>query len=188
MKSAEKTRQEERTPVRERVKRLNKKATASPGKFPLMKQQLLDLYFKKKSPKASKARDKAEPDSNNKYKNQGARDSPLEGEPREDRFCPDQAGSQNLPSRDPEPNSEVRGRNWSLAAQKRALKALERWPPDGNPNTQSPKRGKSMKRLQGPAKGKETREGTETVLQKWLRKEKQGFEAKNTSSGPGEKG
>ena len=44
-----------------------------------------------------------------------------------------------------------------------------------------------MKRLQGPAKGKEIREGTETVLQKWLRKEKQGTAANNTSSGPEEK-
>ena len=76
-KSAEKTRQEVRTPVRERVKRLNKKATASPGKFPLVKQQMLDLYFKKKSPKAIKARDKAEPDSNNKYKYQGLDIVPL---------------------------------------------------------------------------------------------------------------
>ena len=165
-----------------------KKATASPGKFPLVKQQMLELYFKKKSPKASKARSQREPDSESKYKHQGARDSPLEGEPRDDRFCPDQAGSQKLPSRDPEPNSDVRGRNWSLAAQKRALKALERWPPDVNPNTQSPKRGKSMERLQGPAKCKEIREGKESVLQKWLRQERQGPEAKNTSSGPGGKG
>ena len=184
MRSAEKLNLEERTPVKERVKRLNKKATASPGKFPLVKQQMIELYFKRKSPKASKVRSQKEPDSRQNIQ-QGARDSPLKGEPREVRLCPDQAGSQQPPSRDPEPKSEVRGRIWSLAAQKRALKALERWPPDRSPNTQSPKRGKSMKRLQGPAKGKETREGTETVR---LRKEKQGFEAKNTSSGPGENG
>ena len=53
MRSAEKLNLEERTPVKERVKRLNKKATASPGKFPLVKQQMIELYFKKKSPKAS---------------------------------------------------------------------------------------------------------------------------------------
>ena len=176
-----KTRQEVRTPVRERVRRLNKKAMASPGRFSLVKQQMLDLYFKKKSPKASKARDKAEPDSNNKYKYQGARDSPLEGEP-------GQAGSLNLPSGDPKPDSEVRGRNWSMAAQKRALKDLERWPPDTKSNTQSPKRGKPKKRLQGAAPGKEGREGNESILQKWLRQEKQGHEANKTCLGPGETG
>ena len=68
MRSAKKSKQEERTPVRERVKRLNKKAMASPGKFPLVKQQMLELYFKKKSPKASKARSQKEPDSETKYK------------------------------------------------------------------------------------------------------------------------
>ena len=40
---------EGRTPVKERVRKLNKKATASPGKFPLVKQQMLESYFKKKS-------------------------------------------------------------------------------------------------------------------------------------------
>ena len=138
---------------------------------------MLDLYFNKKSPKASKARDKAEPDSNNKYKYQGARDSPLEGEP-------GQAGSLNLPSGDPEPDSEVRGRNWSMAAQKGALKALERWPPDTKTGTKSPNRGRPMKRLQGAAQGKAAKEGKESVLQKWLRRENQGPETNNTSLGP----
>ena len=46
-KSAEEIQKEARTPVRERVRKLNKKAAASPGKFPLMKQQMLDLYFRK---------------------------------------------------------------------------------------------------------------------------------------------
>ena len=75
-----------------------------------------------------------------------------------------------------------------MAAQKRALKALERWPPDTKPSTQSPKRGKPKKRLQGAAQGKEVREGKESILQKWLRKEKQGPEANNTSFGPRETG
>ena len=39
-----------RTPVRERIRRLNMRATASPGKFPLVKQQMIEEYFKKKSP------------------------------------------------------------------------------------------------------------------------------------------
>ena len=62
-----------RTPVRERIKRLNKKAGASPGKFPLMKQQMLDLYFKKKSPKAAKAREKTgqEPEQTKEQKFMG---------------------------------------------------------------------------------------------------------------------
>ena len=55
---AEETQHQVRTPVRERIRKLNKKAAASPGKFPLMKQQMLDIYFKKKSPKASKARER----------------------------------------------------------------------------------------------------------------------------------
>ena len=45
-----------------------------------------------------------------------------------------------------------------------------------------------MKRLQGAAQGKAAKEGKESVLQKWLRREKQGPEANNTSIGPEETG
>ena len=89
-----------RTPVRERIRRLNMRATASPGKFPLVKQQMIEEYFKKKSPKAKNNRSLEKPDSEQQTYKQGARDSPLEGDPTEERFCLDQAGSQSLPSRD----------------------------------------------------------------------------------------
>ena len=69
-----------RTPVRERIRRLNMRVTASPGKFPLVKQQMIEEYFKKKSPKASKNRSQENHDSQHEKYKQGARDSPLEGE------------------------------------------------------------------------------------------------------------
>ena len=48
-----------------------------------MKQQMLELYFKKKSPKAEKAREKTEPkpEDNKEQMFMGARNSPLLGEP-----------------------------------------------------------------------------------------------------------
>ena len=101
------------------------------------------------------------------------------------RFCPDQAGSRKTPSRDPGPSTEERGRYWKNDAEKRAIKALERWPSDPSQGTQSPKRGRTVKRLQGAAGGKAGREGKEGVLMKWLRKEKLGPEASNNSLGPG---
>ena len=179
MKSAEEVQNQVRTPVRKRIKKLNKKAGASPGKFPLMKQQMLDLYFKKKSPKASKAREKTEPEpeSIREQKFMGARNSPLLGEP-------NQLGPSKLPPRDPRPVSEECGRTWSLEARKKALKALEKWPLDTGTSTESPKRGKPRKRLQRLVPGKEEREGTSTVLQKWLRKERKGPEAPKTCLGP----
>ena len=180
VKSAEETQYQVRTPVRERIRKLNKKAAASPGKFPLMKQQMLDTYFKKKSPKASKAREKIEPEpeSNKEQKFMGARNSPLMGEP-------SQLGSTKLPSKDPRPESEECGRTWSLETRKKALKALEKWPPDTGPSSESPKRGKPRKRLQRVAVGKEDREGSGGVIQRWLRIEKLGPEAPKTCLGPG---
>ena len=143
------------------MRKLNKKAAASPGKFPLMKQQMLDLYFRKKSPKADKAREKTgqEPEQTKEQKFMGTRDSPLLGEP-------NQVGSQEPPSRDPKPVSEECGRTWSLEARKKALKALERWPPDIGSRPESPKRGKPKKRLQRSATGNEGRGGSSTVMQK----------------------
>ena len=150
----------------------------------MVKQQMIKEYFRKKSPKANKNRSQEKPDSQHETNKQGARDSPLEGEPDSRRFCPDQAGSQTLPSRDPGPSTEERGRSWRNEAQKRAIKALERWPPDSSQGTKSPKRGRTVKRLQGAAGGKAAKEGKEGVLQRWLRKENIGPEAINTSLGP----
>merc|ERR1711895_221006 len=102
-------------PVKERIRRINKKAEASPGKFPNMKQQMLDLYFRKKSPKADKAREKTglEPEETKEQLFMGTRDSPLLGEP-------SQVGSQEPPSRDPKPVSEECGRTWSKEVKKKA--------------------------------------------------------------------
>ena len=83
--------------------------------------------------------------------------------------------------------SEECGRTWSKEVKKKALKALERWPPDIGNRTESPKRGKSKKRLQRSALGKEEREGSSEVLKKWLQKERKGLEAQNTCLGPGDK-
>ena len=97
-----------RTPVRERIKHLNKKSQASPGKFPLMKQQLMELYFKKKSPKASKACERIErqpEDENETTKLKGTNISPLLGV----------SGKPGLPvttSMGPGPQSEECGRMW----------------------------------------------------------------------------
>ena len=98
----------------------------------------------------------------------------------------DQLGSAKLPSKDPRPESEECGRTWSLESRKKALKALERWPPDTGTNSESPKRGKPRKRLQRVAAGKEDREGSSSGIQRWLRKEKLGPEAPKTSFGHGE--
>ena len=59
-KKLEETEPQGRTPVKERIRNLNKRTQASPGKFSLMKQQMMETYFKRKSPKASKAREKKE--------------------------------------------------------------------------------------------------------------------------------
>ena len=165
---------------KERIRRLNKKAEASPGKFPNMKQQMLELYFKKKSPKADRAREKTglKPEENKEQKFMGASNSPLLGEPHK-------VGSPEPPSWDPKPEPVECGRAWRKGAKKKALKALERWPPDTGKELESPKRGKPRKRLQGPAVGKgKQREGTSQVLMSWLQRERKGSEAHNTSLGP----
>ena len=110
----------------------------------------------------------------------GARNSPLLGEP-------NQLEPSKLPSRDPRPVSEECGRTWSLEAREKALKALEKWPPDTGTSSESPKRGKPRKRLQRLAPGKEDREGSSTVIQRWLRKEKIGPEAPKTCLRPGDR-
>ena len=171
---------ETRTPVKERVRRINKKAEASPGKFPNMKQQMLELYFKKKSPKADKAREKTgpKPEENKEQVFMGASNSPLLGEPHK-------VGSPEPTSWDPKLEPVECGKAWRKGVKKKALKALERWPPDTGTKLESPKRGKPRKRLQGPALGKDKqKEGTSKVLLSWLQKERKGSEAHNTSLGP----
>ena len=97
-------------------------------------------------------------------------------------------GPKTSPSKSPSPESEECGRIWGSAAKKKALKALVRWPPDLGPRSGSPKRGKSQKRLRRKASGKVEREGLRlgdrNVLQKWLQREKEGFEAPKTCLGP----
>ena len=107
----------------------------------------------------------------------GTRDSPLLGEP-------NQVGSREPPSRDPKPVPEECGRAWSKEVKKKALKALERWPPDIGNRPESPKRGKPRKRLQRSALGKEDREGSSEVLKNWLQKKRKGSEAQNICLGP----
>ena len=74
------------------------------------------------------------------------------------------------------------------AAEKKALKALARWPLDPGTGSGSPKRWKPQKRLQRTVSGKDKRGqiGMEdnNVLQRWLLREREGSEAPKTSLGP----
>ena len=179
--------------MKERIRKLNKKTQASPGKYPLMKQQMIELYFKRKSPKALKARGspkaskatetgELEPEDENK-KPKGASNSPLLG-------VSDHLGPiKPLPSaRSPSPESEERGRTRGLEAKKKALKALVKWPPDPEPSPKSLKKGKLRKRLQRGTSDKATRDGPRqegsNVLKKWLQREKEGSETSKTGLGP----
>ena len=123
-KKLEETELQGRTPVKERVRNLNKKTQASPGKFPLMKQQMMEIYFKKKSPKASKARERREQEPEEEYKEQksmGTSNSPFLG-------VSGKLGPKTSPSKSPSPESEECGRIWGTAVKKKALKALVSWP------------------------------------------------------------
>ena len=145
-----------------------------------MKQQMLEIYFKKKSPKADKAREKTgpNPEENKEQMFMGASNSPLLGEPHK-------VGSPEPPSWDPKPEPVECGRAWRKGTKKKALKALERWPPDIGDKLESPKRGKLRKRLQRSAIGKEQqREGSSEVLKRWLQRKRKGSEANNISLGP----
>ena len=173
-----------RTPVKERIRKMNKKTQASPGKFPLMKQQMLETYYKRKSPKASKARERQtqQPEEENKTeKSEGTNNSPLLG-------VSGKPEPKATPSKGSGLESEECERTWDKEVQKKALKALERWPPDPGSGSESPKRWKPKKRLQksAPMKGtKERKEGGDfNVLKKWLQKEKEGSEAPKTCLGP----
>ena len=95
---------------------MNKKTQASPGKFPLMKQQMLETYYKRKSPKASIARERQtqQPEEENKTeKSEGTSNSPLLG-------VSDKLEIQQRTSKDSSPVSEECGRTWGKAAEKKA--------------------------------------------------------------------
>ena len=69
-----------RASVRTRIQEINSKS-ASPGKFPELKQTKLMEYLKRKSPKALKARQRLEQESEARpQKLQGALKSPLLGD------------------------------------------------------------------------------------------------------------
>ena len=93
------------------------------------------------------------------------------------------------PTLGPGPESEECGRTWVAEVRKKALKALERWPPDPGSSPGGLKKRNSMKRLQKLTPGKETREGRSVgdrnVLQRWLQRETEGSEALKTGLGPG---
>ena len=177
--------EEVRTPVRERVRNLNKRNHASPGKFPLMKQQLMEIYFKRKSLKASKARERIEkqPEEENKTKQfKGTNNSTLMGVSGKPELTATPSQSSGL-------ESEECGRTWGKEVEKKALKALARWPPDPGSGSKSPMRGKPMKRLKTQAAGKDKKErkaGEDIgVLQRWLQREKKSLEAPKTGLGSG---
>ena len=91
-----------RTSVRTRIQEINKKS-ASPGKFPELKQTRMMEYLKKKSPKALKARQRLEEESEARPKIlQGALKSPLSGDT-------NHPGPENKPSEGPGPAPVVRG-------------------------------------------------------------------------------
>ena len=70
-----------------------------------------------------------------------------------------QLGLQKSTSESPSPESEECGRIWRSEVRKKALKALERWPPDPSPSPGSLKKRKLMKRLEKLTPAKEVREG-----------------------------
>ena len=96
-----------RTPVKERIRRINK-AAGSPGKFPghqqQQRQQRIVEYYARKSPKAMEARGKkgTKEGEAESYTNQGASNSPLLGDA-------DHTGTQSKTSKGPVPDPEARG-------------------------------------------------------------------------------
>ena len=70
-----------RTPVKQRVQKINRKATGSPGMFPGWKKAQISKYYGKKSPKANRAREMKENEAETTNINlQGASNSPLLGD------------------------------------------------------------------------------------------------------------
>lgn len=124
-----------------------------------------------------------EPDEEKiKQKFKGASNSPLLD-------VSGQLGLQKSTSESPSPESEECGRIWGTEVRKKALKDLERWPPDPGPSSASLRKRKPMKILEKLTPGKAVREergvGDRNVLQRWLQREKEGSEASKTCLGPG---
>ena len=137
-----------RASVRTRIQEINKKS-ASPGKFPQLKQTKLLDYLKRKSPKAMKARESLKQESEAEpTKLQGALKSPLSG----DLIHP---GPENQSSEGPGPAPVVRGGVWEGGGRKKALKALEKWPLALKASPGGLGKIRSNKRLQDTQGGKE---------------------------------
>ena len=78
--------------------------------------------------------------------------------------------------------SEERGRTWGKEVRKKAVKALERWPPDPGLSSGGLKKSRPIKRLQKATPAKDIREGRGkggkglNILERWLQRETQGLE------------
>ena len=154
----------DRTPVKARIRNINKKSSGSPIKVPEWKQAKLVQYFGRKSTKASKARE-SQPETKSKEV-QGA-NSPLLG----DASKPE---SPSQTSKGPGPLPEGKGRGWVREAQKKTQKVMDRWPFDPGSKSQGPQQGKLVKKLKGTTLAKANREKEKEVrkqafaLEKWL--------------------
>lgn len=108
-----------RASVRTRIQEINRKsASASPGKVPQLKQTKLMEYWKKKSPKALKAREKIEKESEARpNKLQGALKSPLSGDS-------NHPGPEQISSKGPGPVPAARGGGLGRMWKKEGLEGL----------------------------------------------------------------
>ena len=145
----------------------------------LKQTKMLD-YLKRKSPKATRARERqnwslesetgAETE---RTQNQGALKSPLSGD-----F--NYPGPQILPPEGPGPVPAERGGGWDDGDKKKALKALERMPPDRRTKPGGLEKSRSKKRTLETQGGKEPKkskriEGRKIVfLKEWFKTEEKG--------------
>ena len=112
-------------------------------------------YYTRKSPKAESAKERLlvrSKESGTQQGKEGAGDSPLLG----DTDDPKPAS----PSMGLGPDAEERGRlRESRGGRKRALRALEEWPPDPEVPGKGSSKRKNVKRLQGNNLGKGSKDG-----------------------------
>ena len=164
-----------RASVRTRIQDINRKS-ASPGKFPELKQTKLMEFLKRKSPKALKAREKIEQESEARPKIlQGALKSPLLGDP-------NHPGPTKLSSKGPGPVPVARGGVWEGGGRKKALKALEKLPLALKASPGGLGKSRPSKRTQDTQGGREVKsrkvnrsEGRKQgTLEKWLQKDVKG--------------
>ena len=133
-------------------------------------------YYTRKSPKAETAKEKLlgkRKESGTQEKLQGAGNSPLLGDSGD-------PWPSNVPSKGQGSRAEARGRPGGEKGKKRALKALEEWPPDPTAPGKGPGKRKQAKRLQGTPsrKGKEAGtvgKGQVALLRNWLETGKGGL-------------